>query len=89
MDDISDPLGDRVMKSVPPLARFPLKQSEIWHISGEYLIKKWESHCKPQSHAKLPFICLFQAVQIVIEWSNEVVIELPRPSKSNLLIIDM
>ena len=35
MDDISDPLGDRVMKSVPPLARFPLKQSEIWHNSGE------------------------------------------------------
>ena len=36
MDDISDPLGDRVMKSVPPLARFPLKKEEIWHNSGEY-----------------------------------------------------
>ena len=36
MDDISDPLGDRVMKSVPPLARFPLKKEEIWHASGKY-----------------------------------------------------
>jgi len=24
MDDISDPLGDRVMKNVPTIARFPL-----------------------------------------------------------------
>jgi hypothetical protein len=35
MDDISDPLGDRVMKNVPPLARFPLRKEEIWHDSGE------------------------------------------------------
>ena len=31
MDDLNDPFGDRVMKNVPPLARFPLKRDEIWH----------------------------------------------------------
>ena len=36
MDDLNDPFGDRVMKNVPPLARFPLRQDEIWHESGEY-----------------------------------------------------
>ena len=36
MEDLNDPFGDRVMKNVPPLARFPLKKEEIWHDSGEY-----------------------------------------------------
>jgi len=35
MEDIGDPLGDRVMKNVPQIARFPLKKDEIWHISGK------------------------------------------------------
>ena len=67
MDDISDPLGDRVMKSVPPLARFPLKQSEIWHNSGEYNIKKYGNHNKSQSHNKLSEMYSFQAVKIVYD----------------------
>ena len=37
MEDLSDPFGDRVMKNVPPLARFPLKKEEIWHQSRKYL----------------------------------------------------
>lgn len=65
MDDISDPLGDRVMKSVPPLARFPLKQSEIWHNSGEYNIKKYRKQIKSKSHDRLSDIYSFQAVKIV------------------------
>ena len=36
MEDLSDPFGDRVMKNVPPLARFPLKREELWCESGEY-----------------------------------------------------
>jgi len=36
MEDLSDPFGDRVMKNVPPLARFPLKKEEIWHQSRKY-----------------------------------------------------
>lgn len=40
MEDLNDPFGDRVMKNVPPLARFPLKKEEIWHDSGEYLIRE-------------------------------------------------
>ena len=35
MEDIGDPLGDRVMKNVPQIARFPLKKDELWHISGK------------------------------------------------------
>ena len=31
MDElILDPLGDRVMKNVPMIARSPIKQSELW-----------------------------------------------------------
>ena len=36
MEDLSDPYGDRVMKNVPPLARFPLKREDLWHESSEY-----------------------------------------------------
>ena len=36
MEDLSDPYGDRVMKNVPPLARFPLTREELWHESSEY-----------------------------------------------------
>ena len=38
MEDIGDPLGDRVMKNVPQIARFPLKQEELWHNSGKNLL---------------------------------------------------
>ena len=37
MEDLNDPFGDRVMKNVPPLARFPLSRQDLWHTSGEYL----------------------------------------------------
>jgi len=37
MEDIGDPLGDRVMKNVPQIARFPLKKDELWHVSGKEL----------------------------------------------------
>lgn len=35
MEDIGDPLGDRVMKNVPQIARFPLTKDELWHNSGK------------------------------------------------------
>jgi hypothetical protein len=38
MDDLLDPLGDRVMKNVPPIARFPLKKDQLWHKSGKISI---------------------------------------------------
>ena len=38
MEDLNDPFGDRVMKNVPPLARFPLRKDEIWHESGRYYV---------------------------------------------------
>ena len=36
MDELLDPLGDRVMKNVPMMARFPLKKDKLWHSSGKY-----------------------------------------------------
>jgi hypothetical protein len=36
MDDLSDPLGDRVMKDVPPIARWPLTEEELYHTSSKY-----------------------------------------------------
>ena len=33
MDDLLDPLGDRVMKNVPPLSRHPLTREQLWHNS--------------------------------------------------------
>ena len=38
MDDLLDVLGDRVMKNVPPIARFPLKRDQLWHKSGKISI---------------------------------------------------
>lgn len=40
MDDLLDPLNDRVMKNVPQIARFPLKRDQLWHKSGKILIHK-------------------------------------------------
>ena len=37
MDELLDPLGDRVMKNVPMMARFPLKKEQLWHSSGKYI----------------------------------------------------
>ena len=34
-EDLIDPLGDRVMKNVPPIARYPLKRDELWQISAK------------------------------------------------------
>lgn len=36
MDELEDPFGDRVMKNVPPMARFPLTKEELWHDSRKY-----------------------------------------------------
>ena len=37
MEDLSvDPLGDRVMKNVPALAKNALSRDELWHNSGKY-----------------------------------------------------
>ena len=36
MEDLNDPCGDRVMKNVPMMARFPLTKAELWHNSGKY-----------------------------------------------------
>ena len=36
MDDLLDPLGDRVMKNVPPISRHPLKRDLLWHNSRKY-----------------------------------------------------
>lgn len=30
MESLEDPLGDRVMKNVPPIARFPLTSEELY-----------------------------------------------------------
>ena len=30
MEDLGDPLGDRVMKNVPMIARLPLTKEELW-----------------------------------------------------------
>jgi len=27
-----DPIGDRVMKNVPPISRWPLTRDKLWHI---------------------------------------------------------
>lgn len=35
MDDMIDPLGDRVMKNVPPISRYPLPRDKLWHISSK------------------------------------------------------
>ena len=35
MEDLMDPYGDRVMKNVPPIARFPLSRDKLWHNSGK------------------------------------------------------
>jgi len=35
MDDMIDPLGDRVMKNVPPISRYPLSRDKLWHISSK------------------------------------------------------
>ena len=40
MEDIGDPLGDRVMKNVPQIARFPLTAEELWHHSGKHNFSK-------------------------------------------------
>ena len=40
MDDMIDPLGDRVMKNVPPISRYPLSRDKLWHISGRELLGK-------------------------------------------------
>jgi hypothetical protein len=36
MEDLSDSLGDRVMKEVPPIARFPLTRDQLWHNSSKF-----------------------------------------------------
>ena len=36
--DLSDPLGDRVMKDVPPIARWPLTEQELYHNSSKSLL---------------------------------------------------
>ena len=38
MDDLSDPLGDRVMKDVPPIARWPLTEEQLYHNSSKYSV---------------------------------------------------
>ncbi len=35
MDDMIDPLGDRVMKNVPPISRYPLQRDKLWHVSAK------------------------------------------------------
>jgi len=37
MDDLIDPIGDRVMKNVPPIARLPLTREKLWHNSGKHI----------------------------------------------------
>jgi hypothetical protein len=39
MDDIVDPLGDRVMKNVPALVRIPLSREKLWHKSGKIIMQ--------------------------------------------------
>ena len=30
-----DPLGDRVMKNVPPISRWPLTRDKLWHVPSK------------------------------------------------------
>ena len=53
MEDIGDPLGDRVMKNVPQIARFPLKKDEIWHISGKILNIKIEATARQDNNENI------------------------------------
>ena len=32
-----DPLGDRVMKNVPPISRWPLPRDKLWHVPRKNL----------------------------------------------------
>ena len=32
-----DPLGDRVMKNVPPISRWPLQRDKLWHVPRKNL----------------------------------------------------
>ena len=36
MEDLMDPLGDRVMKNVPMIARAPLKGADLWKTASKY-----------------------------------------------------
>ena len=47
MEDIGDPCGDRVMKNVPQIARFPLTSEELWHNSGKHHLHKTVAYSKP------------------------------------------
>ena len=42
-----DPMGDRVMKNVPPISRYPLTRDKLWHISsknyGQFVVRNTNS----------------------------------------------
>jgi hypothetical protein len=38
--DLSDVCGDRVLKTVPPIARFPIKRETFWPRDGKSRIIK-------------------------------------------------
>ena len=45
-----DPLGDRVMKNVPCIARYPLTRDELWHESGKHIRPKSEQFYPDSEH---------------------------------------
>jgi len=53
MDELLDPIGDRVMKSVPMIAAKPLTPKELWKTSGNKKvpnIEKLRKHLLREGH---------------------------------------
>jgi hypothetical protein len=60
MEDLNDPLGDRVMKDVPMIARFPLTREELWHNSGKYNYISYEFPIAKANNRRVPNIDLLR-----------------------------
>jgi len=69
MDDLLDPLGDRVMKNVPPIARFPLKRESL-----DFLVNHFGSMDKLKD-IQLYSFALYSFSSIIINlffWRNSI-----------------
>ena len=53
MEFLTDPLGDRVMKDVPPLAAIPLSRDRIWR-NNEPDINVVKEHLLREGHIEKP-----------------------------------
>ena len=60
MEDLNDPLGDRVMKDVPMVARFPLTRDEFWHNSRKYSHFRHNLNIAKSNNRRVPNIDLLR-----------------------------